>query len=115
MPATRKPRIRFAQKGGPPSGGDLHMLLMKWLAILLTLTLPSAAFAQTTGLTPLQLQSFQLRQNEQQQQLNQQRLQQPSTPQRDLQLQSLQNQLDQQQIDLQRLKLQQQSCPPGRC
>jgi hypothetical protein len=89
---------------------------MRRLVILLTLALPSTALAQTTGPTPEQLQSFQLRQNEQQLQLNQQRLQQPSTPQRDLQLQLLQDQLDQQQIDLQRLNLQQQSCSPrGRC
>jgi hypothetical protein len=89
---------------------------MKQLAILLALTLPSVALAQTSGPAPEQLRSLQLRQDEQQQQLNRQRLLQPSTPQRDLQLQSLQNQLDQQQIELQRLKLQQQSCPPrGRC
>jgi hypothetical protein len=92
-----------------------HMYFVKRLLALVITALPVVALAQTTGPTPEQLRTLQLRLNEQQQQLNQQRLKPPSTPRRDQQLQMLQNQLDQQQIELQRLKQQQQSCPLGRC
>jgi len=91
------------------------MYFVKRLLALVITALPVVALAQTTGPTPEQLRTLQLRLNEQQQQLNQQRLKPPSTPRRDQQLQMLQNQLDQQQIELQRLKQQQQICPPGRC
>jgi dethiobiotin synthetase len=88
---------------------------MKRLILLAALTLPSAVLAQTSGPTPQQLRTLQLRLNEQQQQLNQLRLRQPTSPQQDQQMRSLQNQLDQQQIELQRLKQQQESCLRGRC
>ena len=85
------------------------------LIVVLALTLPWTALAQTTGPTPYQLRTFQLRLNDQQQQLNQLRLRQPLTPTRDRQLQSLQQRLNQQQLELQRLKRQQQSCARGPC
>ena len=88
---------------------------MKRLILLAALTLPSAVLAQTSGPTPQQLRTLQLRLNEQQQQLNQLRLRQPTSPQQDQQMRALQNQLDQQQIELQRLKQQQESCLRGRC
>ena len=88
---------------------------MKRLILLAALTLPSAVVAQTSGPTPEQSRTLQLRLNEQQQQLNQLRLRQPTAPQQDAEMRSLQNQLDQQQIELQRLKQQQQICPRARC
>jgi hypothetical protein len=88
---------------------------MKSILVVVAISLPTISLGQTSGPTPEQLRTMQLRLNEQQQQLNQLRLSQPPTLQRDQQMRSLQNQLDRQQIELQRLRQEQQSCARVRC